>query len=293
MFQRPAQPDIHTEFLIIGAGVAGITLAKLLAENGKEVWLLGSPYESQLAKAGIVENTDLPPNTEGLKLMEKISEEAVNVGVKHKTSLVEKLSIDGEFLVETKRQKFYPKSIIIATGAKQAKLNFEGEKEFFHKGISDCSICDYPLYKSRVVGVLGSHEYTIRAANFLMNHAAQVHLFWMNNTEPSNVDIKVKLYSISNIKAYGDEIIEGVIIQSNEGEQDIKLEGLFVEGKPVPVTNFLKDTNIELDENNYIKINDNFETNIKNIFAVGDVTGITTNYPEVIAEVNKLFSKLV
>lgn len=292
MFQRPSMPDINTEYLIIGAGVAGLHIGTKLAESGKEVWMLGSPYESQLAKAGEILDTDLPKGTMGLEHMEELLEMAKEKGVKHKSSNVVKISVNDNLLVETKRQKFFPKKIIIATGAKQKKLNFEGETEFFHKGISDCSICDFPLYNDKIVGVLGNHEYTRRAANFLVNKTERVYLFWYQNNDEPEIDERINLIKVNDVIAKGDEILTGVQVTTNNGTQDIELQGLFVEGQPVPATAFLREGEIELDDNGYVIIDDRYQTNISNIYAVGDVTGKTKNYKEILVEINKLASLL-
>lgn len=293
MFQRPSEPDINSEIVIVGAGLAGISLAIKLAELNKEVWLLGSPYESQLAKAGVLTNTDLPDDTVGLKFMEELFDKAKEKGIKHKSSLVTQISFNDKILIETKRQKFFAEMVIITTGAKQGKIDFPGEKELFHKGISDCSICDFPLYGTKVVGVLGNHEYTSRAANFLINQTQGVHLFWYQNAEKPVVDERINLYNIQSIHAFGEEVIEGVKITNFDGEElEIPLQGLFVEGAPVPATEFLISSEIELDKNNYIIIDDEFHTNKGNVFAIGDVTGKTKNYVEVMVHVEKLFEQL-
>lgn len=293
MFQRPSEPDINSDIVIVGAGLAGISLAIKLADLNKEVWLLGSPYESQLAKAGILIDTDLPDGTVGLKYIEELFDKAKEKGIKHKSSLVTKISFKDNILIETKRQKFFADMVIITTGAKQGKIDFPGEKELFHKGISDCSICDFPLYASKVVGVLGNHEYTSRAANFLINRTQGVHLFWYQNTEEPVVDERIKLYTIKSINAFGKDVIEGVKIQQFDGvELEIPLQGLFVEGAPVPATEFLTDSGIELNENGYIVTNETFHTNHDNVFAIGDVTGKTKNFSEVMAHVGKIYEQL-
>ncbi len=291
MFQRPSEPDINTDYLIIGAGVAGINLAIKLSSIGKEVWLLGSPYESQLAKAGVLQNTNLPEGTVGLKYIEEQIKLAKEKGVKHKSSLVEKISIGDSFLVETRRQKFYPKYIIIASGAKQKRMNFPGEVDFFHKGISDCSICDFPLYGDRIVGVLGNHEYTSRAANFLIDKTRGVHLFWYKNNDKPELDDRIELYHIDSIEAIGGDTISSVRVNTSDGIREVELEGLFVEGKPYPSSEFLEGV-VELDDA-YVVIDDDFRTSISNIYALGDVTGKTSNYTEVMDAVDRLFLKLI
>lgn len=281
MFKPPSLEDVHTDLVIIGAGVSGITLARRLKKANIDFWIMGSPFESQLAKAGELQNTTLPEGTVGLEFIQSMMDEIKNMGVNNTTSQVKTMDIGEEFVLSTFRQKFIAKKIVIATGCKQTKLNFPGEKELFHKGISDCSVCDFPLYTDRVVGVVGSHEYTARAAELLAKGCKQVHLFWYRSDEAPLVSEKITVHlKVDQIEAYGDEVIEGVKIQTNEKEENIQLDGLFVEGNPVPNISLIKDHGIDLTKESYISIDENYQTNVENLFAIGDVTGMSKTYEE-------------
>ncbi len=285
MFQRPTVPDIYTEYLVIGAGVAGITLAQKLKESGLEVWLLGSQYESQIAKAGALQNVSLiPEGTIGLDHIEEMIDKAKEVGVKHKTSLCTGIDINGDITVKTKSQKFIAKKVIIATGAKQPRLNFEGEKEFYQKGISDCAVCDgrLPLFKGRDIAVVGNHEYTRRAAEFMKqlpgSISSNVYLLWLSNQPDFNLENIIIFTNVKNINATGSDVLGNVSFDSDQGSQTLQISGLFVEGKPYPATKFLQNSKIELNETGYVVIDSNFKTNINNIWAIGDVTGLSDSY---------------
>ncbi|MCH8905903.1 MAG: NAD(P)/FAD-dependent oxidoreductase [Candidatus Heimdallarchaeota archaeon] len=282
MFERPTVPDINCDVVIIGAGVAGITAAKALKEGGVDVWLLGSHYESQIAKAGALRNVTLiPQGTIGLDHIEVMEKEAIDVGVSRKTSLSTGIEIDGDkVIVTTKMQKFRCNKVLIATGAKQQKLEFPGEEEFFHKGISDCAVCDFPLYRNKVVGVLGNHEYTIRAAEILLKNTQGVHLFWYNKTDLPLVSEGVKIYNgVDKIQAFGSETLESVTVTTNGIDEKIEIEGLFVEGNPVPNTGFLQQGQIRLTDG-FVEVDEKFLTSERNILAVGDVTGKTSSFDE-------------
>lgn len=281
MFKPPLLEDVHTDLIIIGAGVAGITLAKKLKEANIDFWIMGSPFESQLAKAGELQNTNLPEGTVGLEFIQSMMDDIKALGVNSTTSQVKSMDIGDEFVLITFRQKFIAKKIVLATGCKQAKLDFPGEKELFHKGISDCSVCDFPLYTDRVVGVVGSHEYTARASELLAISCKQVHLFWYRSAEVPSVSEKIVVHlNVDQIEAYGDETIEGVKIQISEKEENIQLDGLFVEGNPVPNISLVKDQGIDLTTESYISIDKTYQTNVENLYAIGDVTGMSKTYEE-------------
>ncbi len=295
MFKLPKLDDVVTDILIIGAGVSGITLAKKLKEKNYDFWILGSPFESQLAKAGKIKGSELlPEGTVGLKYMSKIADEFQNMGFNHKGSMVKEIEIGDKIIVKTRRQNFIPKILVIATGAKNKRIGFKGEEEFFGMGVSDCAICDFPLYRHKVTAVIGNHKYTIEAAELLNTVCYEVHLLWYKSNDEPQISPNIKLYmNVTDIEAYGNEVIEGVKIKYRDGEADIKLDGLFIEGEPEPNTEFLKTSKIALDENDYIIIDDEFNTNIDNVFAMGDVTGKTSKYDEAVKHGEMIFDYIV
>ena len=124
MFKAPSLEDVRTDLIIIGAGVAGITLAKQLQKANLDFWIMGSPFESQLAKAGELQNTNLPEGTVGLDYIQSMMDEIKEMGVKNTTSQVKSIDIGEEFILHTFRQKFIAKKIVLATGCKQTKLGF-------------------------------------------------------------------------------------------------------------------------------------------------------------------------
>ncbi|MCE7734902.1 MAG: FAD-dependent oxidoreductase [Candidatus Heimdallarchaeota archaeon] len=279
MFQRPTTPDINTEYLVIGAGVAGITLAQKLKEKGLEVWLLGSAYESQIAKAGALKNiTSIPEGTIGLDHIEDMINKAKEAGVKHKTSLCTGIETNDEIVVKTKHQKFIANKVIIATGAKQPRLDFKGEEDYYHKGISDCAVCDWGLFRGKDVAIVGNHEYTRRAAEFMKQHAGQVSLLWLSEKPDFQLEGVDIFANVNEMIAEGSDVLEKIQFESDQGKQSISVSGLFVEGKPKPATKFLEGSDIGLTENGYVNINSEFKTNVNNIWAIGDVTGKTETY---------------
>ena len=294
MFQRPAAPDIQTDYLVIGAGVAGITLAKKLKEGGLEVWLLGSPYESQIAKAGALQNvTSISEGTNGLDHIEEMISKATEAGVKHKTSLCTGIDVNDVITVKTKHQKFLAKKVVIATGAKQPRLDFEGEANFYHKGISDCAVCDWGLYRGKDIAVVGSHEYTRRAAEFMEQHAGKVYLMWLKEQPEFSFENIPTFTNVRDVIAKGSDVLENVTFNSDQGTQNIEISGLFVEGKPMPSTKFLQETTIKLNDEGYVVIDSEFQTNMPNIWAIGDVTGLTDSYDTAIGHGIELANKFL
>jgi len=278
MFQRPSRPDISTNLIIIGAGVTGLTMSKLLSTTELDFWLLGSPFESQLAKAGVLQNTSLAKGTVGLKFIESEFEKLKD-SINHKSSSVKEIQVEGDgFRVRTKFQDFTCDSIIIATGKKQKALGFEGEDEYFRKGISDCTVCDYPLYRDRPVAVVGNHPYTVRAAQLMRKHSNQVSLLWYQKSSAPTVEGIDVYNNVSNLVASGDDVLHTITFTSDQGEDELNVNALFVEGEPEPNLSFTIEPELQTDPQGHILIDENFRTNLDHIYAVGDITGQTASY---------------
>ncbi|HEX9929157.1 MAG TPA: NAD(P)/FAD-dependent oxidoreductase, partial [Pyrinomonadaceae bacterium] len=72
-------------------------------------------------------------------------------------------------------------------------------------------------------------------------------------------------------KILGGEAVEKIELQNRAGEAfQISVEAIVIRIGVEPNTEFFRGQ-IELDNDNYIKINSRCETNLENVFAVGDV----------------------
>jgi thioredoxin reductase len=70
-------------------------------------------------------------------------------------------------------------------------------------------------------------------------------------------------------------LVRKIIIKNvNTNEKiELALDGVFVEIGEMPTTEIVKAAGVEINEKNFIKVNQNFETSIPGVFAAGDVTG--------------------
>lgn len=299
--RRPELPDVNADVIIIGAGLAGLTLAKSLHKSGKTIWVLGSPYESQIAKGGeIRESSHIPQGTVGLKYMEELMEDVKGLGINLKTSLVTSVDFKSQPMkISTKFQKFFGKLVVIATGAKQPRLNFPGEEKYFHNGISDCAVCDGNLFRGRNVAIIGEHKYTLKSAMYLHGIVKEVSLLW---TKPKLSDSDWKrlkgfpqeriFEGVESVEALGSDVIERVKFSSTRGAKSLEIDALFVEGKPIPNSELFKEE-VDLDHHGAIIVDDNHRVSIDGVFsddvyAIGDVTGIVASADGILDQVNSI-----
>ena len=110
---------------IIGSGPAGLAAALYTGRAGLKTVIFGDPYQSQLAKAGIIENflTYSEP-LQGLELIEKMITHATQWGVKLYDEEIRQIIRNGDIfnLVTASGDMFCVYSVILAMGTKYKRL---------------------------------------------------------------------------------------------------------------------------------------------------------------------------
>ena len=88
----------------------------------------------------------------------------------------------------------------------------------------------------------------------------------------------------TNIKEIqGGEKVEKILIDSiHQGKDMIAVDGVFVEAGSDPNTKLAKDFGIECDEDGYIRIEPDGRTNIKGVWAAGDITTGSNKFKQIV-----------
>ncbi len=128
---------------IIGAGPAGLTAALYCGRANLSTVMFGDVFDSQLAKAGDVENYPGFESIHGIELAEKFSKQLGKYDVKNVPSYVRRVLRKGDlFTFVTDAGEFSSRSVIVSTGSRHRELNIPGEKEYAYRGVSYCAVCD-------------------------------------------------------------------------------------------------------------------------------------------------------
>ena len=178
-------------------------------------------------------------------------------------------------------ERFSAAFIIIATGIRRRKLNVEGEEKFRNKGIVESGKRDAEKLKDKEICVVGGGDAAFENALILAENASAVTLVHRSKdfrarrefVKQAEANRKINILTETVVKKIvGDERIEAVELENTKTKEvsQINVQAIVVRIGVEPNTKFL-DGKIPLDENKYIKINQNCETEIEGIFAVGDV----------------------
>ena len=280
------------DLAIIGGGPAGLSAGLYATRGGlKNVVMFekGMPG-GQITGSSEIENYPGVSNVvSGLDFMAPWLEQCMRFGLKNSMEEVIRVSKneDGTFKITLAGNKTEnAKSVIVCTGSTPKKANFEGESEFFGKGVSTCATCDGFFYKNKEVVALGGGDTALEEALYLSHICSKVYLVHRRDefrASPSTIE-KVKnnpkielVLNVTVKKAYGDKMgLNGIIVVDKSGnERDIAVPGVFVFVGMNVNNSILRQEDgsflCDMDENGNIDVNLNMHTSTKGLFAAGDV----------------------
>ena len=260
--------------IIIGGGPAGLTSAIFLRRANKKVLVLESNIcGGQIVNAKDVQNYPGYKNISGSELSENMMNQALDLGAEIKYETV--LKVDEDKTVYTNDNTYKAKSIILAVGCKNRKLNIENEDKFTGKGISYCATCDGNFFKGKEVAVIGGGDTALDDILYLSDIASKVYAIVRRDTykgelsEVSEIEKKdnvVFKYNSVVTKLNGNDSLESIIINDNE---EIKVSGLFIAIGQEPNNMMFKNI-VDIDENGYIITTEEVKTKNKGIYVAGD-----------------------
>ena len=271
------------EVIIIGAGIAGITAAIYAARKRMKFLLISKDIGGQINLSGEIENYPGFKHMTGIEFTKSLMEQIEYNDIKIESGIVENIEKEGkEFIIKTGKADYKTATIIIASGARARKLNIPGEDKFANKGVAYCAICDGPLFKDKVVAVIGGGDSALEAVDFLMNIAKKIYLLNIEDDIKGQEYLKERVLDkdkvevINNARTteiFGEKFVSGLRYEKEGEIKEFECEGIFVEIGRVPNAGFVNGL-VELDEQNHIKIGKYCETSVNGIYAAGDVTDI-------------------
>lgn len=272
------------DLIIIGAGPAGIT-ASIYASRAKlnSLLLEEAIIGGQVRNSYSIENYPGFKKTSGIELSDLMYEQALSLGSKiDEFDMIEKVQLtDNEKIVETNSYIYKTKAVIIATGAEPKKLPIPNEQKYSGKGVHYCAVCDGAMYEGKIVGVVGGGNSALEEAVFLSRFAKKVLIIrrhdYFNGEKKlldeveANPKIEI-MYNWDLVDVNGDNFMTSAKIKNTktEEEKEIELDAVFGYIGTEPKTSLFKDY-IELSKSGYIITDEDMRTNVKGVYAAGDV----------------------
>jgi len=273
------------EVVIIGGGPAGLTAGLYLGRADVDTVLLDRELTGgQVITAPLIENyPGFPDGVEGTEIVGRMKKQAEKFGLEVKTfTQATGVTInDGVMTLHLESGELNARALIVATGRNPHKMGIPGEEEFNGRGISYCATCDGPLFRDRVVMVIGGGDAAVGEALHLAKFAGKVILVHRRGElrassylrERAAAEPKLEFMWNSEIKSVnGGETVDSATIANNStGEStDVPVSGIFFYVGNTPNTTFLSGL-LDLDDAGYIITDEHLESTVPGIFAAGDV----------------------
>ncbi len=279
------------DVLIVGGGPAGAAAAVYAARKGIRTGVLAERFGGQTMDTLGIENFISVLTTEGPKFAKALEDHAKQYDVDiMNLQLAQKLipATEPGGLVGVQLANgatLRSRTVILSTGARWREVNVPGEKEYRNKGVAYCPHCDGPLFKGKRVAVIGGGNSGVEAAIDLAGIVGHVTLLEFADALRADAVLVSKLKSLPNVvvhtQAQTSEIVgtDGKVSalrykdRATGADQEIALEGVFVQIGLVPNTEWLKGT-VELSRHGEIVVDARGQTSVPGVFAAGDVTTV-------------------
>ncbi len=278
------------DLIIIGCSAAGISAGIYAVRRNLNFKIIAYDLGGEMALSGEIENLPGWGKTDGIEVTKKFQEHLQFYGPKPETGVQIKKIIplpDGSFETigwqKNQEIKYHSKTVIVATGLHPEKLNIPGEEKYRRRGLSYCSVCEGPLFKNKTVATIGGGNSALESALMLNEIASKIYLINKNpqfkgdqilfNKIQKAARIKI-IYNALTKEIFGNDFVKGLIYQDQNGQkQTLKLEGIFIHIGMIPNNEFLPDQT-EKNQRGEIIVDKTCQTNIKGLFAAGDITDL-------------------
>jgi len=279
---------------VIGAGPAGASAAIYSVRKGLKTVVIADRLGGQVQDTKGIENLISVPYIEGPQLAAQLNQHMAHYPIQiFENRRVERIAAAQQTEKSNHSHKIHlqggeeltTKSIIVATGAKWRELNIPGERDYIGRGVAFCPHCDGPYYKGKKVAVIGGGNSGVEAAIDLAGIVHSVVLIEYGDQLKADSVLVNKLKSLSNVEIImnaktksiqGDgQKVNSLIYEDRTRTTDktVTVDGVFVQIGLVPNSQFLKET-VELNKFGEIIVDEKCRTNVKGIYAAGDVTTV-------------------
>lgn len=278
------------ESIIVGGGPAGLTAGLYLSRYRVNTLLIEKGISGgQVNLSETIENyPGFPEGIIGPELMQRFEEQATKFGLKIVNSTVLEISQEQHenktnFKINTTDRDFYSKSVIIASGGEASKLGVPGEIELTGRGVSYCGTCDGAFFRDKEIVVVGGGDTALEEALFLTKYASKVTIVHRRDELRGSKILQERVFNNPKINLKWSNIVLSIDGKTQVESLQLKnvktgeiitfsCQGVFIFAGYKPIYPSLGELKERLvNDSGYIITDDNMETEIKGIFACGDV----------------------
>ena len=280
--------DKMYDAVIVGGGPAGLSAAIYLARAKCKVLVIEKEkIGGQITITADVVNYPGTGKVSGSELAAQMEEQARGFGAEFVTAEVIGLKLDQDIKeLETTAGTVEALSVILATGANPRKVGFYGEKKFQGRGVAYCATCDAEFFTGMDIFVIGGGLAAVEESMFLSRYGKSVTILVRSDKFRAPQTAVDALANYPNISVRFNTVVERVGGETMISYADFRDEktgkiehymakdgetfGVFVFAGYIPNTGLFRE-HVALNEQGYVITNEEKETNVKGVFAAGDV----------------------
>jgi alkyl hydroperoxide reductase subunit F len=274
------------DVILVGGGPAGMAAAIYFARQKLKVAMFAGELGGQVVWSADVENYLGLHQLTGVQMVQRFQKhlddykEVLDLRENDKVAKLER--IEGGFRATGANGSAEGRAVLIVSGAKHRELGVPGEKELSGRGVTYCATCDAPLFKDKVVYVIGGGNSAMDAALFASKYASETHIVAINPELMGDVSLKKACMDNARIKIHtetktvrfeGKDKLERIVFSGKEGEWNAMADGAFIEVGLVPNAEFVDF--VGKDQRGQIIVDKLNATNVEGVYAAGDVTDVT------------------
>lgn len=282
------------DLVILGAGPAGLTAAIYAARYGLKALVVSKEIGGMANYAHKIENY---PGFEGsgIELMKKFHRQAERFGAEFlNDDLIGIRKEKGFEILTARKEKILTRAVILALGTQRKKLNISGEDKFLGKGVSYCATCDGNFFRNKDVAVIGGGDSACKASELLAGICRKVYQVHRGSKNMCEVFVSRRLSERKNfelvsnaspIEIKGKDTVNELVVEIGKGKEPLNLKGLkvqgvFIEIGSLPASEICNLLGVKMDSSGFVHTTIDMETNVRGIFAAGDV--VKTNLKQII-----------
>jgi thioredoxin reductase (NADPH) len=275
------------DVIVIGAGPAALTAAIYTTREDIDTLLFERGVIGGLA--AVTDKIDnypgFPEGIEGLKLADGLQKQAERFGAVIELGEVTKITDEGKYKrLETTSGDMRAKAVLIATGSDYKKIGVPGEQEYYARGVHYCATCDGAFYRDKRLVVVGGGNSAVQEAIFLTRFASRIDLLvrgdhfrasdvLQHELEKHKDKITVHFNTTTDeIVGLDNKVVKVVGTDKTTGNKvEFETDGVFIFVGLMPNSQFLKNSEIKLDEIGFVMTNTDLQTQMPGVFAAGDI----------------------
>lgn len=259
------------DLAIVGSGPAGLSAAINAKIRNKNIIIFGNKdLSNKIIKAPKINNYLGLQSITGEQLKEQFTEHIKAMKIDITLDRVNNVYAMGDYFTLMANEKTYEAtSVIIATGIEFSKP-LPGELEYLGRGIGYCATCDAPLYRGKVVTVIGYNEEAVQEANFISEIVGKLYFVPRFKGE-YKLNSNIEIVNGIPVDIQGTDKVTKLILKDRE----IATDAIFILKDSVRPEQLVP--GLEMDEM-HIRVNRKMATNIAGLYSAGDIIGKPYQY---------------